>query len=525
MFKKILIANRGEIAVRVIRTCKRMGIKTVAIYSEADKEALHVKLADEAYCIGPARSANSYLNIPNILSLAHITKCEAIHPGYGFLSENRDFAELTTKCGLVFIGPSAFSISRMGQKAIARELMQKAGVPVMPGSNGSVDNVNEALYIAKNIGFPVLIKASAGGGGKGMRLVEREEDFVKMFEMARSEAQAAFGDGSVYIEKYLQNPRHIEVQILADLHGNVVAIGERECSIQRRHQKLIEEAPSVAVTPQLRAKLFEAAIKAAKAIDYVNAGTIEFLLSSDGNFYFMEMNTRLQVEHPVTEFVYGIDLVEQQIRIAAGEHLSISQEHIIPNGWAIECRINAEDVLNNFTPSPGKIEKYIPPGGPWVRIDSAVFQGYTIPPYYDSMVAKLIVWAPDRISAINRMYTALTEFTIEGIHTTIPLQAVIMKNDNFRNGNFSTNFINQNLENLLYQTKLFIESCQSNNNLLNSSNSESINSNNSIQNTVHKTIQKIKNSNLFLSQNKNSSVNHNSNQITVDSLQSITNAV
>ncbi len=446
MFSKILVANRGEIAVRIIRTCKRMGIATVAVFSEADQNALHVKLADEAYCIGPARPDLSYLNIPNLLSVAHATNCEAIHPGYGFLSENPNFAEVAEKCGFVFIGPDHRAIERMGQKSVARELMIRTNVPVMPGSQSSIENVEEGLKIAREIGYPVLIKATSGGGGKGMRLVEKEEDFSRLCEMAQGEAQGSFGDGRVYVEKYMKNPRHVEVQIIADQFGKVVALGERECSIQRRHQKLIEESPSPAVTPEIRAKMAETAIKAAKAINYRNAGTIEFLLDSDGNFFFMEMNTRLQVEHPVTEMVCNYDLVELQLRVAAGEHLPIEGDLVEPNGWAVECRINAEDPSMSFIPCPGKIEKYLVPGGPWVRVDSAVYENYVVSSNYDSMVAKLIVWGRNRHEALDRMSAALKEYEIKGIETTIPFHIHVMKHPDFRSGNFSTSFVDRNFE-------------------------------------------------------------------------------
>lgn len=446
MFSKILVANRGEIAVRIIRTCKRMGIATVAIYSEADQNALHVKLADEAYCIGPARPDLSYLNIPNILSVAHATNCQAIHPGYGFLSENPSFAEISEKCGFVFIGPDHRAIERMGQKSVARELMIKSGVPVMPGSQSSVENVEEGIEIAREIGFPVLIKATSGGGGKGMRLVEKEEDFSNMFNMAQGEAQASFGDKRVYVEKFMKNPRHVEVQIIADNHGKVAALGERECSIQRRHQKLIEESPSPAVSSELRRKMSETAIKAAESINYRNAGTIEFLLDSEGNFFFMEMNTRLQVEHPVTEMVSNYDLVELQIRAAAGEELPVKERIVQPQGWAIECRINAEDPAMSFIPCPGNIDKYLVPGGPWVRVDSAAYENYLVSSNYDSMVAKLIVWGRDRQEAIARMNTALREYEIKGIETTIPFHLHVMKHPDFKSGNFSTNFVDKNFE-------------------------------------------------------------------------------
>ncbi|MBP7635572.1 acetyl-CoA carboxylase biotin carboxylase subunit [Candidatus Ozemobacteraceae bacterium] len=443
MFNKILIANRGEIAVRVIRTCRRLGIKTVAVFSEADRQALHVRLADDAYCIGPARPDLSYLNIPNILSVAHATQCDAIHPGYGFLSENPTFAEITQKCGFVFIGPNHRAMERMGQKSVARDLMIRSGVPVMPGSTGSVDDPEEGLKIAHKVGFPVLVKASAGGGGRGMRLVETEDRFRTLFSTAQAEAQSAFGDGRVYVEKYLRNPRHIEVQIMGDHHGNVVALGERECSIQRRHQKLIEESPSPAVNADLRRRLCETAVKAAKAIDYVNAGTIEFLLDADGNFFFMEMNTRLQVEHPVTELVTGYDLVEMQLRVASGEPLPFKQEDVTPHGWAFECRINAEDPANGFAPCPGRINDYLPAGGPWVRVDSAAYTGYAVSPSYDSMVAKLIVWGPDREMAMDRMQAALHEFRVEGIKTTIPFHQWAFSHEEFRSGQLTTGFVDK----------------------------------------------------------------------------------
>lgn len=453
MFSKILIANRGEIAVRIIRTCRRMGISTVAVFSEADRESLHVKMADEAYCIGPARPDLSYLKVPNILSVAQATHCEAIHPGYGFLSENPTFAEITSKCGFVFIGPPHRAIERMGQKSVARDLMQRSGVPIMPGSTESIDDPKKALDIAHDIGFPVLIKATAGGGGKGMRLVENPDDFNGLYQTARAEAQASFGDPRVYIEKYMRDPRHIEVQILADNHGNVFSFGERECSIQRRHQKLIEESPSPVITPELRARMSETAIKAARAIEYRNAGTIEFLFDGSGNFFFMEMNTRLQVEHPVTELVYGYDLAELQLRIASGEKLSIDQNNLVPNGWALECRINAEDVQNSFAPSPGLISKYVVPGGPWVRVDSAMFQGCNVSPNYDSMIAKLAVWGRTRHEAIDRMSAALHEYVIEGFSTTIPFHKYVMRHADFRDGQFSTNFIDRNFGKLVDSIK------------------------------------------------------------------------
>ncbi len=453
MFSKILIANRGEIAVRIIRTCKRLGVKTVAVYSEADRESLHVRMADEAYCIGPARPDLSYLNIPNILSVANATNCEAIHPGYGFLSENPSFAEITEKCGFVFIGPDYKAIERMGQKSVARDLMSRSGVPIMPGSPTAIENSADALIVAREIGFPVLVKATSGGGGKGMRYVEKEEDFEGLFHMAQAEAQASFGDNRVYVEKFMKNPRHVEVQIIADRHGNVVALGERECSIQRRHQKLIEESPSPAVSPDLRKKMAETAIKAAKAIKYHNAGTIEFLLDSDGQFFFMEMNTRLQVEHPVTEMVCNYDLVELQLRVAAGEELPMKEDLVEPQGWAIECRINAEDPENGFIPCPGVIEKYLVPGGPWIRVDSAAFQDYLVSSNYDSMVAKLIVWGRNREEAMDRMISALKEYEIHGIETTIPFHLHVMSHPDFRSGNFSTNFVDKNFDSFINSIK------------------------------------------------------------------------
>ncbi|MBF0405950.1 MAG: acetyl-CoA carboxylase biotin carboxylase subunit [Candidatus Riflebacteria bacterium] len=446
MFNKVLIANRGEIAVRIIRTCRRLGIKTVAVFSEPDRTGLHVSMADEAYCIGPARPDLSYLNISNILSVAHASKCDAIHPGYGFLSENPSFSEITQKCGFVFIGPSHRAIERMGQKSVARDLMQRAGVPVLPGSPGSLEDANEAFEIAEKIGYPILIKASAGGGGRGMRLCEEPGQFKNLFMTAYGEAKSAFGDGRVYLEKYLREPRHIEIQVFGDSHGNAIVLGERECSVQRRHQKLLEEAPSPALTDETRKKMYETAINAVHAIEYVNAGTLEFLLDKDGSYYFMEMNTRLQVEHPVTELVWGIDMVELQLRIASGEKIPWTQDSLSPKGWAIECRVNAEDASKNFIPSPGRIEQFIVPGGPWVRVDSAAYTNYFVSPSYDSMIAKLIVWAPTREEAIRRMNTALLEFRIDGIKTTIPFHLFTMNNQDFFNGNFSTKFVESHWE-------------------------------------------------------------------------------
>lgn len=445
MFKKVLIANRGEIALRIIRACREMGIKTVAVYSEADRNSLHVRFADEAICIGPAPSNRSYLNMTNIISAAGLTGADAIHPGYGFLAENANFAEICESCNIKFIGPPVTAIQRMGDKAVARETMIKAGVPVVPGTEGVISTEEEALKIAEEIGYPVIIKASAGGGGRGMRVAQSSADLVKSLRTAQTEAEAAFGNPAVYVEKYVEEPRHIEFQILADQFGNVIHLGERDCSVQRRNQKLIEEAPSVALTPELRAKMGEAAVKAAQAVGYASAGTIEFLLDKHFNFYFMEMNTRIQVEHPVTELVTGIDLIKAQIRIAAGEPLNLTQDQVKINGWAMECRINAEDPARNFMPSPGTITAYHPPGGPGVRVDSAAYAGYVIPPNYDSMVGKLIVWGENREEAMNRMERALNEFVIEGIKTTIPFHLKILENAFFRRGEVYTNFIQRRL--------------------------------------------------------------------------------
>lgn len=442
MFKKILIANRGEIALRIIRTCKELGIKTVAVYSEADRYSLHVRFADEAVCIGPGPSKESYLNIPRIIAAAEITNAEAIHPGYGFLSENAMFAEICESSGIKFIGPTPDAIEAMGDKALAKETMRKAGVPVIPGSDGVVETLEQAREIANEIGYPILLKAAAGGGGKGIRMVKNDEELENAWQTARAEAEAAFGNPAVYIEKFIEKPRHIEIQILADEHGNVIHLGERDCSIQRRHQKLIEESPSPIVTPELREAMGQAAVKGAKSVKYRNAGTIEFLVDKDGNFYFMEMNTRIQVEHPVTEMVYGIDIVREQIRIASGEKLGIKQKQIKPNGHAIECRINAEDPFNGFRPSPGKITSLHFPGGFGVRVDSHIYQEYVVPPYYDSMIAKLIVHAKNRDEAIARMLRALDEFVIEGIHTTVPFHIKILNSPQFRSGvDYDTKYI------------------------------------------------------------------------------------
>ncbi len=445
MFKKILIANRGEIALRIIRACREMGIETVAVFSEADRDALHVKAADEAICIGPAVSAKSYLNIPNIISAAELTGADAIHPGYGFLAENARFATICEANDIHFIGPSAKAIEMMGDKATARKVMIEAGVPVVPGSKEVIKDEGQAVRTAEEIGYPVLIKASAGGGGKGMRVAQNREEFVSSFHAAQNEAKAAFGNGDVYLEKFVAEPRHIEFQVMADQYGQVVHLGERDCSLQRRHQKLLEEAPSTAITPELREKMGQAAILAAKAADYSTAGTVEFLLDKSGEFYFIEMNTRIQVEHPVTELVTGLDLIKEQIRLAAGEHLGYTQDDVAIKGWAIECRINAENPEKNFMPSPGKINFYYPPGGPGIRVDSAAFPEYTIPPYYDSMVGKLIVWAPSREEAIQRMKRALNEFVIDGIHTTIPFHLKVLDNESFRRGDVYTNFIQKQI--------------------------------------------------------------------------------
>lgn len=445
MFKKILIANRGEIALRVIRACKELGIKTVAVYSQADKDSMHVKFADEAYCIGPNPSSASYLNITNIMSAAEITGADAIHPGYGFLSENANFAEICESCGITFIGPPIEAIEKMGNKSVARDTMIKAGVPVVPGTKGIITDPQEATLIAKEIGYPVIVKASAGGGGRGMRIAQNDRELLNSIQTASAEAQAAFGNAEVYLEKYVEEPRHIEFQIIGDKFGNVIHLGERDCSVQRRNQKLVEEAPSVALTPEMRLKMGEAAVNAAKSVGYYTTGTIEFLLDKHNNFYFMEMNTRIQVEHPVTEFVTGIDLIKEQIRTAAGEPLTLKQEDVRINGWSIECRINAEDPERNFRPSPGTIVAYHQPGGMGVRIDSAVYNGYTIPPYYDSMIGKVIVWGSDRNEAIERMERVLKEFVIEGVKTTIPFQLRILENAFFKRGEVYTNFIQRRL--------------------------------------------------------------------------------
>lgn len=440
--KKVLIANRGEIAVRIIRACKELDIETVAVYSEADKEALHVQLADEAYCIGPHLSKDSYLHFSNIMSVAKLTGADGIHPGYGFLAENSDFAELCETCNIKFIGPSSAAISKMGTKDVARETMRAAGVPVVPGSTGIVETIEEATGIAQEIGYPVIIKATAGGGGKGIRVARSEEELITGIKITQKEAQAAFGNPGVYLEKFIEEFRHVEIQVLADGHGNAIHLGERDCSIQRRMQKLVEEAPSPALSEETRAKMGEAAVKAALAVNYESAGTVEFIYDHvNDTFYFMEMNTRIQVEHPVTEMITGVDLIKQQILVASGEVLAYKQEDIQLNGWAIECRINAENPSKNFMPSPGKVVMYLPPGGYGVRVDSAVYPGYSIPPFYDSMVAKLIVHAPTREEAVLKMKRALQEFIVDGVETTIPFHTRLMDHDVFRSGDFDTKFL------------------------------------------------------------------------------------
>ena len=441
MIKKVLIANRGEIAVRIIRACREMGIETVAVYSEADREALHTKLADEAVCIGPAPSSESYLSMDRIISATIITGADAIHPGFGFLSENSKFAELCEQCNITFIGPKSQVIARLGNKQEARNTMMAAGVPVIPGSKEAIYDVETGAKIAEKIGYPVIIKAALGGGGKGMRVAQTPEEFEASLQTAQKESQMAFGDNTMYIEHFVQHPRHIEFQILADSYGNVIHLGERDCSIQRNHQKMIEEAPSIALSDELRQRMGEAAVRAAKAAGYENAGTIEFLLEKNGNFYFMEMNTRIQVEHPVTEWVTGIDLVKEQIRIASGKKLSYTQDQVHLSGHAIECRINAENPAKGFRPSPGTIQDMYLPGGKGIRIDSAIYSGYTIPPYYDSMVAKLIVWARNRKEAIRKMQSALGEVIIEGIDTNVDYQYEIVNHPDFISGDIDIEFI------------------------------------------------------------------------------------
>ncbi|MBU3144474.1 acetyl-CoA carboxylase biotin carboxylase subunit [Clostridium sp. CF012] len=448
MFKKILIANRGEIAVRIIRACHEMGIQTVAVYSEVDKTALHTQMADEAICIGPAKSKDSYLNMQNILSATVLTGAEAIHPGFGFLSENSKFAQMCEECNIKFIGPDSQNIDNMGNKLKAREIMIKAGVPVVPGSDGEVASEADAISCAEKIGYPVMIKASAGGGGRGIRVVTKVEDLINAYNTAKTESKTAFGDDTMYMEKFIEEPRHIEFQILADEHGNVIHLGERDCSVQRRNQKVIEEAPGPAMTQELRKQMGDVAVKATKSINYKNAGTIEFLLDKYGKYYFMEMNTRIQVEHPITEMITGVDLVKAQIMIASGQMLPYKQKDIKIEGHAIECRINAENPNKNFMPCPGEIKSLHLPGGNGVRIDSAAYQGYKIPPTYDSMIGKLIVHGKDRQEALCKMRRALGEFIIEGVDTNIDFQFKIVNNENFIKGKFDTSFISKEFKNL-----------------------------------------------------------------------------
>ena len=441
MFKKVLIANRGEIALRIIRACRELGIATVAVYSEADRESLHVRFADDDVCIGPAPARDSYLKIPQIIAAAEITGADAIHPGYGFLAENAEFAEIVTASNITFIGPTPDQIRSMGDKAEARRLAQAAGLPIVPGTPGPVADVEEAVAAARAIGFPVIIKAAAGGGGKGMRVAPDEEDFGRHFQLARGEALAAFGNDAVYIEKYLERPRHVEIQVFGDTQGRVVHLSERDCSVQRRHQKLIEEAPSPAMTPELRADMGGAAVKLAERIGYVGAGTMEFLLNGDRSYYFMEMNTRIQVEHPVTEMTTGWDLVKEQIRVAAGEPLSVPESGLFLRGHAIECRVNAEDPARNFQPCPGVVNTFHPPGGPGVRVDTHLYAGYTVPPYYDSLLAKVIVHGNDRAEALARMHQALDGFIIEGVTTTIPFLGRVLVHPAFQAGDVDTKFV------------------------------------------------------------------------------------
>ena len=442
-FHKVLVANRGEIAVRIIRACRELGIYTVAVYSEADRDALHVKLADEAYCIGPTPSKDSYLNFTSLMSVATLTGSDAIHPGYGFLAENADFAEICDQCNVTFIGPSPSAISRMGDKSVAKQTMKDANVPVIPGSDGLVEDLDHAIRIGRDIGYPLIIKATAGGGGKGIRIADNEEELIQQITSAQQEAQKAFGNAGVYLEKYLTGMKHVEIQILADKHGNVVHLGERDCSVQRRRQKLVEEAPCPVLSDDIRKRMGEAAVRAAKAVQYSGAGTLEFLLGPDGHFYFMEMNTRIQVEHPVTEMITGVDIVKEMILIAQGDPMPFTQADIKFNGWSIECRINAEDSTRNFMPSAGQIQFYLPPGGVGVRVDSAAYPGYTIPPHYDSMVAKLIVWAPTRDEAIRRMRRALAEFEISGVQTTIPFHLKLLQHKTFLDGSFDIKFLEE----------------------------------------------------------------------------------
>ena len=441
MFHKVLIANRGEIAVRIIRACREMGIATVAVFSEPDRDALHTQLADEAVCIGPARGVDSYLNMENIISAAVAKKVQAIHPGFGFLAENSTFATMCRECNIQFIGPSPEVIDKMGNKSNAREMMKRANVPVVPGSDGTVNTLDDAIKIAKKIGYPVMIKASAGGGGKGIRIIKEEKELAQAYQSAKNEAAAAFGDDNMYMEKVIEHARHIEIQILGDHFGNIVHLGERDCSLQRRNQKVLEEAPSVAISNETRKKMGEAAIRAAKIVGYENAGTIEFLYDKEENFYFMEMNTRIQVEHPVTEMITNIDIVKEQLKIASGEKLELNQEEIVINGHAIECRINAENPKLNFAPSPGHIDFLLMPGGMGTRIDSAIYAGCDIPPFYDSMLAKVIVHGKNRIEAIEKMRRCLHEFVIEGVTTNIEFMEEILTNEKYMKGDFDTSFI------------------------------------------------------------------------------------
>lgn len=451
MFKKILVANRGEIAVRVLRACREMGIATVSVFSDADRVALHTRYADEVHYLGPAPATESYLKIEKIIEVAKKSRTEAIHPGYGFLAENTDFAKACEAHGFVFIGPNSKAIELLGDKIASKKTMSKAGIPVIPGSDGAVEKEEEALAIAEKIGFPVLIKAAGGGGGKGMRVVRKKKDLVASMKQAIGEAQSAFGNPTIFVEKFLEAPRHIEFQILADNHGSVVHLFERECSIQRRHQKLIEESPSAIMTAELRKTMGEAAVKAVKASNYTNAGTVEFMVDENKNFYFLEMNTRLQVEHPVTELITGIDIVKEQFYIAAGRKLTLKQENIMMNGAAIECRISAEDPENNFAPSTGRINELIEPGGPGVRFDSGVYEGFEVPIYYDPLIAKLLVWAPMRKDAIVRMKRALGETVIRGIKTSIPFHSLVMNNKNFLAGDYDTTFIDRLLGKISYR--------------------------------------------------------------------------
>ncbi|QBE70028.1 Biotin carboxylase of acetyl-CoA carboxylase [Synechococcus sp. WH 8101] len=442
---KVLIANRGEIALRILRSCRELGIATVAVYSTVDRNALHVQLADEAVCVGEPASSKSYLNIPNILAAATSRGVDAIHPGYGFLAENDRFAEICRDHGITFVGPSPHAIRSMGDKATAKSTMQRVGVPTVPGSEGLLATPEEAAELAAEMGYPVMIKATAGGGGRGMRLVPGPDQLQSLFKAAQGEAEAAFGNPGLYMEKFIDRPRHVEVQVLADRHGNVVHLGERDCSIQRRHQKLLEEAPSPALDPELRRRMGEAAVAAARSIQYEGAGTVEFLLDRSGGFYFMEMNTRIQVEHPVTEMVTGIDLIAEQLRIAGGEAISIRQDDIVLRGHAIECRINAEDASHNFRPAPGRITGWLPPGGPGIRVDSHVYTGYDIPPFYDSLIGKLIIWAPDRDSALKRMRRALNECAITGIPTTVDFHLRLLDRPEFQRGDVHTKFVEQEM--------------------------------------------------------------------------------